>query len=94
MQHAPTYTIGKRGSDADFRNEKQYSVKNGTEVVHVPRGGETTYHGPGQVIAYPIVSLRQLRMGARAYVEALEDIMIATSDYYNVAAHVSASKFY
>ena len=46
------------------------------DVVRVPRGGETTYHGPGQLVAYPILDLRQLGLGARAYVEALEDAMI------------------
>ncbi len=56
--------------------------------MHVPRGGETTYHGPGQLIAYPIVNLRQLKLGARAYVEALEDIMIATAGVYGVSARV------
>lgn len=46
------------------------------DVVTVPRGGETTYHGPGQIVAYPILNLRQLGLGARAFVEGLEDAMI------------------
>ncbi len=50
----------------------------GASIVTIPRGGETTFHGPGQLIAYPIVDLRQLRVGARAYVEGLEDAMIRT----------------
>lgn len=48
----------------------------GVDVVRVPRGGETTYHGPGQLVAYPILDLRQLGLGARAYVESLEDAMV------------------
>ena len=56
--------------------------------MEVPRGGETTYHGPGQIIAYPIVHLRQLRLGPRVYVEALEDAMIATAKDYGVKSKV------
>lgn len=48
----------------------------GVDVVRVPRGGETTYHGPGQLVAYPVLDLRQLGLGARAYVESLEDAMV------------------
>lgn len=91
MQHAHTYTIGKRGSDLDFLHGLSSAHAAGAEVVNVPRGGETTYHGPGQLIAYPIVNLRHLRIGPRAYVEALEDIMIATAARYGIKAEVSTT---
>lgn len=58
----------------------------GIPVVTIPRGGETTYHGPGQLVAYPILSLRGLSLGARAYVETLEDTIIAVAGAYGVAA--------
>jgi len=54
------------------------------DVVNVPRGGETTYHGPGQLVAYPIINLRQLGLGARAFVEALEDAMIHTVGCFGI----------
>ena len=94
LQHSPAYTIGKRGSEADFLAGTAAALAAGAEVVPVPRGGETTYHGPGQLIAYPILNLRQLRMGARAYVEALEDIMIATAGRYGVSARVRSRNVY
>lgn len=89
LQHAPVYTIGKRGSEQDFRVDMREVLAAHAEVVPVPRGGETTYHGPGQLIAYPIVSLRHLGLGARAYVEALEDAMVAVAGRYGLAARVS-----
>jgi lipoate-protein ligase B len=53
--------------------------------VHtIPRGGETTFHGPGQLVAYPIADLRSLKVGARAYVEGLEDAMVATCGCYGL----------
>lgn len=58
----------------------------GAEVQVVPRGGETTYHGPGQLVAYPLLALRGRGLGARAYVEALEDAMVAVAGAYGVAA--------
>lgn len=58
----------------------------GAEVAHIPRGGETTYHGPGQLVAYPILDLRRYGLGARAYVESLEDSMIAVAGAFGVAA--------
>lgn len=56
----------------------------GIDVVSVPRGGETTYHGPGQLVAYPILNLRQLGLGARAFVEGLEDAMVQTVGCFGI----------
>lgn len=85
------YTIGKRGSDADFRTEQAVLRAAGAEVAWVPRGGETTWHGPGQLVVYPIVSLRELRVGPRAYVEGLEDAMVAALGEWGIVARVRAA---
>ncbi|CAL5223299.1 g5790 [Coccomyxa viridis] len=84
LQHQPIYTVGKRGTEADFKVSKE--ELHGAEVETVPRGGETTFHGPGQLVCYPIVNLRRLKLGARAYVEGLEDTVIATLGQYGVEA--------
>lgn len=76
--------MGKRGSVDDFQCDRQELLRSGVEIVTVPRGGETTYHGPGQIVAYPIVQLRRLGLGARAYVESLEDAMIDTAAVYGL----------
>jgi lipoate-protein ligase B len=81
--------MGKRGSDTDFPDDgMEQALKSGAEVTTSPRGGETTYHGPGQLILYPLVNLRELRLGPRKYVETLEDIMIDTAAKFGVKARV------
>ncbi len=86
MQHSPVYTVGKRGQDTDFKTDPSFV---GADVFTVPRGGETTFHGPGQLVVYPIVSLRQLGVGPRAYVEGLEDTLVRTLGRYGISARVS-----
>lgn len=88
LQHSPVYTVGKRGNQADFLADP---AALGAEVFVVPRGGETTFHGPGQLVVYPIVSLRQLGVGARAYVEGLEDVLVRTLGQHGISARVSHS---
>ncbi|PSC75351.1 octanoyltransferase [Micractinium conductrix] len=86
LEHSHVYTIGKRGGTDDFHTDEAALRASGAEVCTIPRGGETTYHGPGQLVLYPILSLRQLGLGARAYVEGLEDAMVAALGHYGVAA--------
>ncbi|KAK9825202.1 hypothetical protein WJX81_008281 [Elliptochloris bilobata] len=86
LQHAPVYTLGKRGSSKDFRTAPEQLQAQGAEVHLSDRGGEVTYHGPGQVVMYPIVNLRRLGVGARAYVEGLEDAMVRVAGAYGVSA--------
>ena len=81
--------MGKRGNESDFKLGIEEAREAGAEVSTTPRGGETTYHGPGQLVAYPIVNLRGLQLGARAYVETLEDIMIDLAAHYGIQARVS-----
>ena len=88
LQHTPVYTVGKRGREEDFRVPREALAAGGAEVYEVPRGGETTYHGPGQLVVYPILSLRGLGLGARAYVEGLEDVMVKTVGQYGISARV------
>lgn len=85
--------MGKRGRDEDFRVGLDEAIASGAEVTTSPRGGETTYHGPGQLVAYPIVNLRSLHLGPRVYVETLEDIMIATARRYGIEAKVGNEIF-
>ena len=83
------YTIGKRGSDDDFHVGQAQLRAAGAEVHTVPRGGETTFHGPGQLVAYPIVNLRELGVGPRQFVEGLEDVMARVVGRWGIAARVS-----
>eukprot|EP00798_Chlamydomonas_sp_ICE-L_P006725 gene6725-3396_t len=87
LQHRPVYTIGKRGRDTDFRIPLEELISKGAEIYSAPRGGEVTFHGPGQLVAYPIIQLREARLGARKYVETLEDSIISTVGAYGIKAH-------
>ena len=73
VEHAPVYTLGKRGSEADLgAGGAELLRETGADVIHSKRGGEVTFHGPGQAVFYPIVQLRRLAagrgVGARRYV--------------------------
>ena len=57
LEHPHVYTIGKRGSDADVLADAAWLTANGAEVVRSDRGGQVTYHGPGQLVGYPITQL-------------------------------------
>jgi len=91
LQHFPVYTLGKRGQDKDFLVPEEELRRKGAEVFRVGRGGETTFHGPRQLVGYPIVNLRRLGKGARAYVEALEDTVVCTLQKFGIDAQVRCS---
>jgi lipoate-protein ligase B len=73
VEHPPVYTLG-RGGDARHLG---LAAAGPVEVVRVARGGQVTWHGPGQLVAYPIIDLRGHRLDVRWYVRALEDVLIA-----------------
>ena len=86
LEHPPVLTLGRnsdpshiRASDADLR-------RRGIDVVHVERGGEVTYHGPGQLVAYPIIALHERGLLVRPFVRALEAALVATCAASGVAA--------
>jgi lipoyl(octanoyl) transferase len=72
LEHPPIYTLG-RGADPRFLGA---AAEGGVPVVRVGRGGQVTYHGPGQLVGYPIVGLRDLRPDVHWYVRGLEQTLI------------------
>ena len=85
LQHFPVYTIGKRGKVSDFKLPMdEVAMQKGAEIHTVPRGGQVTFHGPGQLVAYPIMSLREAGRGARSFVEGLEDVLVRTNRSFGV----------
>ncbi len=89
LEHPHTYTIGRRGRREDVLLGDEELVRLGASVHDVDRGGEATYHGPGQVVAYPIVDIRPLG-GPLKFVRALEQVMISTLADYGIAAEAKA----
>ncbi|XP_061963865.1 octanoyltransferase LIP2, mitochondrial-like isoform X3 [Populus nigra] len=86
LQHPPTYTLGKRRTDHNLLIPVPELEKIGAELHYTQRGGDITYHGPHQAILYPIISLRDIGLGARKYVEKLELTMIDMASQYGVKA--------
>ena len=78
LQHPHVYTLGRRGSERDILVSETTLRELGADVYHSDRGGEATYHGPGQLVGYPILDLRAAGLGPLAYVRALERVIVST----------------
>jgi len=77
-EHPHVYTLGKSGSENNLlANALQLRAKN-AEFIHTNRGGDITYHGPGQIVGYPILNLIYFASGIRQYIEKLEESIILT----------------
>jgi len=85
LEHPPVYTTGKRDAESNLRLPAEML---GAPLVQTDRGGDITFHGPGQLIAYPIVDLREARLGVVDYVRRLEDVVIGTLRTYGIEAGV------
>ena len=85
LEHPPTYTLGRRGTESHLLLPRHLLEERGAVVLEVDRGGEVTYHGPGQLVGYPIIDLRG-RGGPRRYVRALEGVIIGALEMLGVQA--------
>ncbi|TPX35488.1 lipoyl(octanoyl) transferase [Synchytrium microbalum] len=88
LQHPPTYTAGRR-IKGTAHTEGRRLRDLGADYYEVMRGGQTTFHGPGQLVGYPILDLRQYQMSVRSYVAALETCLIQTCLKYDVSAQTT-----
>jgi len=81
LQHRPVYTLG--------RNSKAHHILNTGDipVVQVDRGGQVTYHGPGQIIIYPLVDIRRKQLGVRQVVTAMESAIVNTLEQLGIQAY-------
>jgi lipoyl(octanoyl) transferase len=78
LEHPPVLTLGRQADDAHVLAPQAMLEAEGIEVIRVERGGEVTYHGPGQLVAYPIIKLADRELFLREYVRALEGAMADT----------------
>jgi lipoate-protein ligase B len=78
LEHPPVFTMGRRGNLESLKVSKSFLESRGIPVIPVERGGDITYHGPGQLVVYPILDLRASGWRVVDFVEALEDVMIRT----------------
>jgi lipoyl(octanoyl) transferase len=77
-EHHPVITIGKSGSLNHIVADLSYLESNGIDVIEIDRGGDITFHGPGQLVGYPILDLTQFRQDVHWYLRNLEDVIIGT----------------
>lgn len=86
LEHPPVFTIGRVGKREHLLADESLLRQRGAEVVETDRGGDITYHGPGQIVGYPILDLNALRRDVKWYLERLEQVMIRTLETFGVTA--------
>ncbi|MCP4551018.1 MAG: lipoyl(octanoyl) transferase LipB [Bacteroidetes bacterium] len=85
-EHPPVFTLGKSGSEANLLINQQVLAQKGIDYFKTNRGGDITYHGPGQIVGYPILDLEQFGMGVKQYIFALEEVIIQTLAEYKITS--------
>ena len=88
LQHPHVYTLGRRGDRAHVLLDDSELESRGIALHEADRGGQVTYHGPGQLVAYPVVDLRPWGSGPLRYVRALEKAMLATLAQFDIPGGV------
>ena len=89
LEHPPTYTIGTGGDAGNILASREELARLGAELLRVDRGGDVTYHGPGQLVGYPVLSLKPDRCDVHQYVRDLEEVMIrVTADHGFTAGRI------
>lgn len=78
VEHEPVFTLGQAGKP------EHVLMPGEIPVIHVDRGGQVTYHGPGQIVAYPLLDLKRLKIGVRDYVCKIEQAVIDTLAEWNI----------
>jgi lipoyl(octanoyl) transferase len=88
LEHPPVYTKGRRTEAAELPMGENWYRAQGIEVTDTDRGGRVTYHGPGQLVAYPIVSLKPYGDDVHGYIRRMERVMISALGDWGVEAQV------
>lgn len=86
VEHPAVYTLGKSGKSENLLIPQAMLEQLGASFFHIDRGGDITFHGPGQLVGYPILDLEPLGIGLRDYIDALEEAVIRTVAHYGITA--------
>ncbi len=86
VEHNPVYTLGKSGKSENMLISEAYLRSIGAEFYHIDRGGDITFHGPGQVVGYPILDLEQIGIGLRDYIDLIEESIIGVCREWGIEA--------
>lgn len=86
LEHPHTYTLGKTADHNHLISSDEYRLEHGIAVHEIDRGGDITYHGPGQIVGYPIIDLKNWHQDTHKYLRALEEVIILTCKDYGIDA--------
>ncbi|MDR3235427.1 MAG: lipoyl(octanoyl) transferase LipB [Prevotellaceae bacterium] len=85
-EHPHVYTLGRHGQADNLLVSEDVLTRIGADFYHTNRGGDVTYHGPGQVVCYPLVDLKRQQCTVKNYIFTLEEIVIRTLRHYRIEA--------
>ncbi|MDR1160790.1 MAG: lipoyl(octanoyl) transferase LipB [Tannerellaceae bacterium] len=83
-EHEPVLTLGKSGKESNLLVSEALLLQRGISLYHTNRGGDITYHGPGQITGYPIFDLEYWHLGIRQYIHTLEEVVIRFLSLYGI----------
>lgn len=86
LEHNPVFTIGRMGKQKEILVDREKLTKERIEVFEIERGGSTTYHGPGQLVGYPIINLKEIPCSAIGFLRKLEEVLIDTLKDFGIDA--------
>ena len=84
LEHPHTYTLGKTADKENLIGDEKYLSENDISVYDIDRGGDITYHGPGQIVGYPIINLTNWKQDTHKYLRAIEEVVIKTCAEYGL----------
>ena len=85
-EHPHVYTLGRSGKERNMLLGEEQLRRIGATLYHIDRGGDITYHGPGQLVCYPILNLEDVFLGLKEYVHLLEEAVIRVCASFGIAA--------
>lgn len=85
-EHLPVITLGKSSDKKNIISDSQILKSNNIDVVEIDRGGDVTFHGPGQLVGYPIINLNNFNKDIHWYLRSIEEVIIVTLNYFGISA--------
>lgn len=86
VEHPHVYTLGKSGDENNLLIQPEFLKSINATYYRINRGGDITYHGPGQLVGYPIIDLESFKLGVKEYVHLLEEVIINTLKHFGIAS--------
>lgn len=86
LEHTPVITLGRNANETNIVASREFLASKGVKIFEINRGGDVTFHGPGQLVGYPIFDLRSIpeKIGAVEYVRRIEEALIRTCIHYGI----------